>query len=499
MNNNLNNNNTNNNNNYHNWRYNKYRHNHYGRYSPHCWQCNNMGQRKLYMPANKINNLKRNNMSNRHKNNQNVNNNTNCKKSENDDKRQKLSNFLKKNNENHNNENEKRDKDETEPIVYEFIIPLNEVSKKPSDNPLQDIFSKIKMFNELMEKKHKNENDDKNDKNEMDTDISEEFFNKEYDEIINMNVETLDDLIRLGEMYDPQSIKKYNINLKRMNDLIVPLKELRNMIGMEKVKQNIVDLIVYYLQDFEKNSENMLHTVIEGKPGVGKTACASILAKIYLKMGIVKKDIFRVVRRSDLIGQYLGSTALKTQQVIDEVQGGVLFIDEAYSLGNQEKRDSFSKECIDTLNQNLTENKGKFICIIAGYKEELRENFFNYNPGLERRFPFRFTIEEYKPSDLRLIFLKMVKDNKWDIESNQEISLEFFERNKKYFNYSGGDMETLLHLSKICHARRVFCLPRDKKKKLNMVDLERGMNMFLNNEVRKDVNTIPDSIKHIYM
>ena len=83
-------------------------------------------------------------------------------------------------------------------------------------------------------------------------------------------------------------------------------------------------------------------------------------------MGFLKNNIFKMVKRSDLIGQYLGQTSIKTQKVIDEVIGGVLFIDEAYSLGNSEKRDSYSKECLDTINRNLTENGNKFICIIAG-------------------------------------------------------------------------------------------------------------------------------------
>ena len=106
-------------------------------------------------------------------------------------------------------------------------------------------------------------------------------------------------------------------------------------------------------------------------------------------MGVIKgnkrniygenKYEFKIVKRSDLIGKYLGHTAAKTQKVIDSCKGGVLFIDEAYSLGNPEGRDSFSKECIDTINQNLTENKANLLCIIAGYKDALDKCFFAYN------------------------------------------------------------------------------------------------------------------------
>src|SRR5438093_1618571 len=93
--------------------------------------------------------------------------------------------------------------------------------------------------------------------------------------------------------------------------------------------------------------------------------------KIKVLIKIKKKNKFKLVKRTDLVGEYLGHTAHKTQRVIDDADGGVLFIDEAYSLGADDKRDSFSKECIDTLNQNLSENRSKFICIIAGYPDEL--------------------------------------------------------------------------------------------------------------------------------
>ena len=127
--------------------------------------------------------------------------------------------------------------------------------------------------------------------------------------------------------------------------------------------------------------------------------------------------IFRIVKRADLIGKYLGHTAAKTQEVIDSCKGGVLFIDEAYSLGNAEGRDSFSKECIDTLNQNLSENKNNLLCIIAGYKESLEKCFFSYNEGLNRRFSFRYNIEPYSAEQLRDIFLCKLREIKWDIKS----------------------------------------------------------------------------------
>ena len=149
---------------------------------------------------------------------------------------------------------------------------------------------------------------------------------------------------------------------------------------MNSIKKNIINHIIYYLQDLD-DSKNMIHTIIQGPPGVGKSLLGKIIGDIYYYLGIFNNNLrhhrfeeyrnnypFRVAKRSDLIGRYLGETAIKTQEFIDSCYGGVMFIDEAYSLGNNEGRDSFSKECIDTINQNLTENKGNFLCIIAGYK-----------------------------------------------------------------------------------------------------------------------------------
>ena len=211
---------------------------------------------------------------------------------------------------------------------------------------------------------------------------------------IDKDIKNLDDLIELAKSYDPDEKKKYVINLKVLNRCLDSLIELNNMIGMKDIKQNIINLFFFYLQNLYKDGSNnqMLHTIIEGKPGSGKTEVAKILAKIYFNLGIIKTSKFIIARRADLIGKYLGHTAANTQEIFDKAEDGVIFIDEAYSLGNKEGSDSFSKECIDTINQNLTEKKGKVIVIIAGYKKQLEESFFSYNPGLIRRFPFRYTI-----------------------------------------------------------------------------------------------------------
>ena len=293
---------------------------------------------------------------------------------------------------------------------------------------------------------------------------------------IDKEINCLLDLIELGKLYD--SKKRYNIDLKILNKLVEPLTELNNMIGMETVKQDMVDHILFRIQKLDSSHQDMMHTVIQGPPGVGKTEVAKIIGKIYLAMGILKNDKFIKARRSDLIAGYLGQTAKATQKIIDSAIGGILFIDEVYSLGNAEKRDSFSKECIDTINENLTEKKTDFICIIAGYKDEIDSCFFAYNSGLERRFPVRFTIEPYKAEEIFLIFKKKVYDIGWVLDDS--ITVKFFEENIQHFKFFGGDMEILFSRCKRSHSRRVFASKDADKKVLNIVDLKRGFDSFKN-------------------
>tara|TARA_B100001059_G_C17605696_1_gene461881 strand:- start:68 stop:802 length:735 start_codon:yes stop_codon:yes gene_type:complete len=244
----------------------------------------------------------------------------------------------------------------------------------------------------------------------------------------------------------------------------------------------------------------MLHTIIEGSPGTGKTEVAKIIADIYLKMGILKNDKFKSVKRNDLVGQYLGHTANKTQEVINSVKGGVLFIDEAYSLGNPEGRDSYSKECIDIINQNLSEGKCDFVCIIAGYPDALKNSFFSYNQGLERRFPYRFKIDDYDEKELCDIFIKIVKENKWKFMEKFKPSVDFFKKNKKYFKYFGGDLENYFNSCRISHARRAMTIHPKYKKCLTQGDLDKGLVFFTNNdEIKKRNDGEGCSAEFMYM
>lgn len=396
-----------------------------------------------------------------------------------------------KNNESDNKNNQQKKKGRRRKRRYRrYNDEDNQNDKKRNKNLNDDKYNKplFRIFFGSPPILNNENNNEKKEEEIVDNDDDKYFETDDKLYPIEKKVNNLDDLIQLGESYKEMSLKKYVINLKVLNRCVPILKELKNMIGMRSIKDRIIDLFFFYLQNFMKNESgnDMLHTIIEGSPGSGKTEVSKILAKLYHKLGIVKTEKFIIAKRSDLIGKYLGHTAAKTQEVFNKAKNGVLFIDEAYSLGNAEGRDSFSKECIDTINQNLTEKKGELIVIIAGYKKQLSESFFSYNPGLLRRFPFRFTIGEYSPEDLMEIYIKMLNDDKWELDEKNKIKLEFFKKNKDFFPFNGGDMETLWHFTKMVHSRRVFGLDLKLRKKITNEDLENAFKLFITNEEVKN-------------
>lgn len=317
-------------------------------------------------------------------------------------------------------------------------------------------------------------------------------------------ITTLNDLIILGKSFHCKKQTVYkDINLRVMNNLVGPLLELNDMIGMKDVKEHMVNQILFFLQGFNtvakcdecrdclyglpcvRTNNDMMHTVITGPPGVGKTCLGRIMGKIYKSLGILSNGSFFEVTRSDFVAEYLGQTAIKTQKLINMCYGGVMFIDEAYSMGSKEKRDSFAKEALDTLNKNLSDNRN-MLCIVAGYEKDLDECFFSINDGLKRRFTFRYNIDEYDYNELLEIFkLKITKEG-WSIDYNSDETetkytesdaINLFRNNKLYFPYSGGDIETFFLHCKIAHSQR---LPT-KKKCLSYNDINNGLSQFIKN------------------
>ena len=305
-------------------------------------------------------------------------------------------------------------------------------------------------------------------------------------------VNTIDDLLNIINKYSYNPLNKYNIDLKALHNIKIPLEALNNMVGMKTLKNNVVVQLLYFIQDFHKHtntsSGDYMHTIIYGPPGTGKTEIAKILGAIYSKLGILQKNTFKKVTRGDLIAGYLGQTALKTAEVIKEALGGVLFIDEAYALGNSDQQDMFSKECIDTLCEALSDNKNNLMVIIAGYEKELERCFFNYNQGLNSRFVWRFKTDEYNGEELYNIFVKKVKDIGWNLSSTKEITPSWFQKNKDQFTSFGRDIDTLLSKIKISHSKRVFGKDCSLKKQITLPDLDNGLIIYLQNKPTNNDN-----------
>lgn len=193
------------------------------------------------------------------------------------------------------------------------------------------------------------------------------------------------------------------------------LEELNGLIGLEAVKQDVTSLI--HLQEIRKIRKARglkeipvsNHLVFYGNPGTGKTTVARLLARIYHSMGILSKGQFVEVDRSGLVAGYVGQTALKVQDVIKEAKGGVLFIDEAYSLAYSGSNNDYGAEAIDTLLKAMEDNRDDLIVIVAGYPA-LMTKFIDSNPGLRSRFNKYINFEDYNVDELNRIFIKMCND-----------------------------------------------------------------------------------------
>jgi SpoVK/Ycf46/Vps4 family AAA+-type ATPase len=301
--------------------------------------------------------------------------------------------------------------------------------------------------------------------------------------------ESISDIIEIVTNYKNNKRKRKrnikfecNKDLERLIDCIEPLEKLNALIGMEDIKKNIVDQILFYTQKL--NTTEMMHVCLTGPPGVGKTTVGKILAEIYCSLGFLETDDFKVVSKPELVAGYLGQTAIKTLKVLKKSIGSVLFVDEAYSLGSggSEDSDAYGKECIDTINKFLSENTSNFIMIVAGYREELDRCFFSLNKGLRRRFPWSYNIEKYNTTDLKKIFIHQVEENNWNLDESVKLNdyqfLNEIFQNKELFDQNGGDTLILFDKIKICHARRVFGKSKKYKKVLNKTDINLGMELF---------------------
>lgn len=218
------------------------------------------------------------------------------------------------------------------------------------------------------------------------------------------------------------------INAKSFDELS---DELNSLIGLENVKQEIEDLVIF--NKVQKNREKIglkktnrtMHMAFLGNPGTGKTTVARIVGNMYRSLGILSKGHFIEATRTDLIAEYQGQTALKVKRLIQKAKGGVLFIDEAYSITENEKSDSYGRECLTELTKALEDYRDDLVVIVAGY-DDLMKKFFESNPGLKSRFNYFINFEDYSVNQMFEIFLSYCKNEDYILEESAADKLKKF-------------------------------------------------------------------------
>ena len=206
-----------------------------------------------------------------------------------------------------------------------------------------------------------------------------------------------------------------------------PMEELNELVGLDKLKKDVEELInLMKLQKMReergmKSVDISKHLVFSGNPGTGKTTVARILAKLYKQAGILSKGQLVEVDRSGLVAGYVGQTAIKTAEKIQEAMGGILFIDEAYALVKEGQ--DYGQEAIDTILKAMEDNREDFVVIVAGYPD-LMETFINSNPGLRSRFNKYFFFEDYSAEELKKIFDIYLKKNDYTLSDEARVIVE---------------------------------------------------------------------------
>lgn len=215
------------------------------------------------------------------------------------------------------------------------------------------------------------------------------------------------------------------------NDLTLEelLSSLNKLVGLERVKNEISGLISYQKvrqmrKEYGLSSGNKtMHMAFTGNPGTGKTTVARIVGRMYKKLGLLSKGHFIEASRTDLIAGYQGQTALKVSTLIKQAKGGVLFIDEAYSITENDNCDSYGKECLTELTKALEDYRNDLVVIVAGYTEPMK-HFFEANPGLKSRFNIFIQFDDYRKEELISILKSMCEEDDYIIDDSAMLGID---------------------------------------------------------------------------
>lgn len=203
--------------------------------------------------------------------------------------------------------------------------------------------------------------------------------------------------------------------------------ELGTLVGMDEMKRMIKEIYAWIYVNKKREEKGLkagrqaLHMMFKGNPGTGKTTVARLIGKLFLKMNVLSKGHLIEAERADLVGEYIGHTAQKTRDLVKKALGGILFIDEAYSLGRGGEKD-FGKEAIDTLVKHMEDKQHEFILILAGYSREM-DYFLSLNPGLHSRFPLVVDFPDYTIDQLMDIGRRMLDEREYTLSHEAERKL----------------------------------------------------------------------------
>lgn len=219
----------------------------------------------------------------------------------------------------------------------------------------------------------------------------------------------------------PRAIPPEHAALKEIEE------ELGALVGMDEMKKMIKEIYAWIYVNKKREEAGLkagkqaLHMMFKGNPGTGKTTVARLIGKLFQKMNVLSKGHLIEAERADLVGEYIGHTAQKTRDLVKKAIGGILFIDEAYSLGRGGEKD-FGKEAIDTLVKHMEDRQHEFILILAGYSREM-DYFLTLNPGLHSRFPLVIDFPDYTIEQLMEIGQRMLKEREYSLSHESEKKL----------------------------------------------------------------------------
>ncbi len=309
--------------------------------------------------------------------------------------------------------------------------------------------------------------------------------------------------LRLMSRKNPSKLSKTELSEIQVSDVIglkpktmnilpdIPVDEvllnqaigdLDKLIGIENIKTQIKEMasLVRYYREFGKNvlSAFSMHTILVGNPGTGKTTVARILARIYKALGILERGHIVETDRQGLVAGFVGQTAIKTSEKIDEANGGVLFIDEAYALSNYNGlQGDFGSEAIQTLLKRMEDLRGQFFIFVAGYPDNM-DVFLKANPGLSSRFDKTLRFNDYSPSELEAISISMLDDEGYKLSPKASVILhqvmtDMYHKRDKYFGNARSARKIVLEIIKNQNLR-VSAIPTDDRKKnqANIIQLE---------------------------